>query len=90
MAFGVYEDVSVVCLSRSWFVYAPFLMGLARSRPSDSGGRRRRKRHSPQFPPVLFSCLRFFNSADPTISESGTGYHGVKKPTNRLATRRTT
>ena len=26
-----------------------------------------------KFPPVLFSCLRFFNSADPTISEPGTG-----------------
>ena len=89
MAFGVYEDVTVAYLLRSWFVYAPFLMGLACSRLSDSGGRRRRKRHSPQFPPVLFSCLHFLNSAEPTISESGTGYHGVKKPTNRLATRRT-
>ena len=29
---------------------------------------------SPQLPPVLFSCLRFLNSADPTISEPGTGY----------------
>ena len=28
---------------------------------------------SPQFSPVLFSCLRFLNSADPTISEPGTG-----------------
>ena len=27
-----------------------------------------------QFPPVLFSCLHFLNSADPTISEPGTGY----------------
>ena len=27
---------------------------------------------SPQFPPVLFSCLRFFNSADPNIPEPGT------------------
>ena len=26
-----------------------------------------------QFPPVLFSCLRFLNSGDPTISEPGTG-----------------
>ena len=26
-----------------------------------------------QFPPVLFSCLPFLNSADPTISEPGTG-----------------
>ena len=25
------------------------------------------------FPPVLFLCLRFLNSADPTISEPGTG-----------------
>ena len=29
---------------------------------------------SSQFPPVLFSCLRFLNSADETISEPGTGY----------------
>ena len=27
-----------------------------------------------QFPPVLCSCLRFLDSADPTISEPGTGY----------------
>ena len=27
----------------------------------------------PRFVPVLFSCLRFLNSADPTISEPGTG-----------------
>ena len=27
----------------------------------------------PRFLPVLFSCLRFLNSADPTISEPGTG-----------------
>ena len=40
---------------------------------SDSGGRRERKRHE-KVPPVLFSCLPFFNSADPTISEPGTGY----------------
>ena len=32
------------------------------------------KYDSPQFPPVLFSCLRFLNSADPTIWEPGTGY----------------
>ena len=29
---------------------------------------------SPQFPPVIFLCSRLLNSADPTISESGTGY----------------
>ena len=29
---------------------------------------------SPQFPPVLFSCSHFLNSADPTISEPGTGF----------------
>ena len=32
--------------------------------------------------PVLFSCLRFLNSADPTISEAGTGYfklHNIVK-----------
>ena len=39
-------------------------------------GRGERKRHSkssPLFPPVLSSCLRFLNSADPTISERATG-----------------
>ena len=53
---------------------------LACSRLSDRGGRRERKRHaqswrpcSPQCPPVLFSCLPFLNSADPTISEPGAG-----------------
>ena len=40
---------------------------LACSRLSDRGG------ESPQFPPVLFSCLHFLNSADPTILEPGTG-----------------
>ena len=40
---------------------------LACSRLLDSGG------ESPQFPPVLFSCLRFLNSADPTILEPETG-----------------
>ena len=29
-------------------------------------------------PPVLFSCLRFRNSADPAILEPGTGYRGMK------------
>ena len=36
----------------------------------------KRKGQSPlfsQFPPVLFSCSRFLNSADPTVSEPGTG-----------------
>ena len=63
---------------------------LACSRLLDSGGRRERKRHakswrggkkekernpcSPQFSPVLFSCLPFLNSADPTISQPGTGF----------------
>ena len=28
---------------------------------------------SPWFPPILFLCLRFLNSVDPTISEPGTG-----------------
>ena len=28
---------------------------------------------TPQFFPVLFSCSRFLNSTDPTISEPGTG-----------------
>ena len=37
-------------------------------------GKRKGEKASPQFPPVLFSCLRFLNSADPTISEPGTGY----------------
>ena len=41
------------------------------------GGKKERSRRSfcPQFPPVLFSCLRFLNSANPTISEPGTGYN---------------
>ena len=38
---------------------------LACSRLSDGGG-------VSQFPPVLFSCSRFLNSVDPTISEPGT------------------
>ena len=33
-----------------------------------------RRPSSPQFPPVLFSCSCFMNSADPTISEPGLGY----------------
>ena len=33
-----------------------------------------RRPSSPQFPPVLFSCSCFMNSADPTISEPGRGY----------------
>ena len=28
---------------------------------------------SPQFPPILFSCLLFLNFADLTFSEPGTG-----------------
>ena len=28
---------------------------------------------TPQFSPLLFSCSRLLNSADPTISEPGTG-----------------
>ena len=38
------------------------------------GKRKRESPRSPQFAPILFSCLRFLNSADPTISEPGTGY----------------
>ena len=36
---------------------------------------RDRKKEKKPFPPVFsfFSCLRFLNSADPTISEPGTG-----------------
>ena len=61
-----------------------FLIFLACSRLSDSGEDAKVKgtrkvggagKSSPQFPPVLFSCLRFLNLADPTISESGTGYN---------------
>ena len=51
-------------------------------------GREKRKkegnrRTSPQFCP-FFSCLRFLNSADPTISEPGTGYllSSLKWPTS--------
>ena len=39
-------------------------LNIACSRLSDSA--------LPRFLPVLFSCLRFLNSADPTISEPGT------------------
>jgi len=57
-------------------------MMVACSVTSDSGENAKEKgtgkfggagKRSPQFPPVLFSCLRFLNSADPTISEPGTG-----------------
>ena len=40
-------------------------------------GRREKKKAGVKlagFPPVLFSCLRFLNSADPTILEPRTGY----------------
>ena len=36
--------------------------------------RKRREKLSGQFASILCSCLRFLNSADPTISEPGTGY----------------
>ena len=39
-----------------------------------------------QFPSVLFSCLPFLNSADPTISEPGTGYVSRGIATMDLAT----
>jgi len=46
------------------------------------GGRRECERHAKtgagrkirKFLPFLFSCSRFLNSADPTISQPGTGY----------------
>ena len=44
---------------------------IACSRLSDSGEYAKEK--GTRIPPVLFSCLRFLNSADPTISEPGTG-----------------
>ena len=50
-------------------------MVLACSRLSDSGEDVKEKARRPQFPPVLFSCLRFLNTADPTVSEPGTGYN---------------
>ena len=40
---------------------------------------------SPQFPPFLFSCLRFLNSTDPTISEPGTGYNSCSKIEGKIA-----
>ena len=68
-----------------------FSIFLACSRLSDSGEGAKVKRHAKswrggkkersrrsfcsQFPPVLFSCLRFLNSADSTISKPGTGYN---------------
>ena len=50
---------------------------LACSWLSDSGEeakKKAREKLAGQFAPILFSCLRFLNSADPTISEPGTGY----------------
>ena len=50
---------------------------LACSRLSDSGEDAKVKgtrKVGGQFPPVLLSSSRFLNSADPTISEPGTGY----------------
>ena len=43
---------------------------LVSSRLSDSGEDAKVK---DTFPPALFSCSRFLNSADPTISEPETG-----------------
>ena len=40
---------------------------------------------SPQFPLFLFSCLRFLNSADLTISEPGTGYNSCSKIEGKIA-----
>ena len=64
---------------------------LACSRFSDSWGRsekrkKAREKLAPQFPPVLFSCLRFLNSEEPTILEPGTGY---THPNRRLIQRST-
>ena len=53
---------------------------LACSRLSDSGEDAKEKRHAKswrggkKFPPVLFSCLRFLNASDPTVSGPGKGY----------------
>ena len=50
---------------------------LACSWLSDSGEeakKKSREKLAGQFDPILFSCLRFLNSSDPTISEPGTGY----------------
>ena len=57
-----------------------FSIFLACSRLSDSGEDAKVKRHAKSWragksSPVLFSCLRFLNSADSTISEPGTGYN---------------
>ena len=47
------------------------------------GGGRKEARESfrgpscSQFPPVLFLCPRFFNFADLTIAEPGTGYKKI-------------
>ena len=35
-------------------------------------GKKQNKKARKKFPPVLFSCLRFLNSADPIISEPET------------------
>lgn len=40
---------------------------------------------SPQFPLFLFSCFRFLNSANPTISEPGKGYNSCSKIEGKVA-----
>ena len=49
----------------------PFLLALRRWRrlAGREKGKRKNEGSFLQFPPVLFSCLRFLNSGDPTISE---------------------
>ena len=49
-----------------------------------------RRSCSPQFPPVLFSCLPFLNSTDPTISQPGTGQKilGILEGSERIFPRK--
>ena len=78
------KDLRAVIFHGTTSNYYLVISILACSRLSDSGedakkkGREKVARASPSspiFPPVLFSCLYFLNSADPTISEpAGTGY----------------
>ena len=50
-----------------------FLQGLTETQNRTWKAPRAQGICSPQFPPVLFSCLPFLNSADSTISEPGIG-----------------
>ena len=77
------KDLRTVMFHGTTSNYYLVISILACSRLSDSGEDAKEKGtgkdsvagpSSPHFPPVLFLCLCFLDSADPTISEPGTGY----------------